>query len=196
MHVRTLWTPGLPIPGEPPASLRSISPPPESLYDSKGQLRALVYAENPGFVEVDGFGRFPSFEFFYDTDHRLRGFHCPEGILTNGGHDENTIYWKLQPNAFAENGPYYALIKFQDPAHSVQEHAPNGQYDRVLELPTAEGMLFFPETIADAVFANKAGAERVQKNGLLITRRHILEHIPDESSPLPPVFSNPEPKSK
>lgn len=167
----------------PPFPVESITPPPESLYDSKGHLRALVNAEKLAYAEINGFGYYPSLEFFYDVEQKVRGFCCPEGMYASG-HDENAIYWKLKPNVFAENVPHYALIKFQDPAHPVRAHVLDGQYDRVLELPTAEGMLFFPETIVDAVFANEGMAERIQKEGLLATRQYLVGLVQDKSVPL------------
>lgn len=174
---------------KPPVPVEEITPPPEELFDSCGNRRALVNTKKLRYVEIDDFGYYPSLEFFYDIDNNLRGFSCPEGLYAKGGHDEKCVYWKIKRDDYISKGPYLALIKFSETAPEVQTHVLDGKYDRIIELPTAEGMLFFDDYIADAIVESKELADWIMKDGLLSVRHYIPGHITDENDPFLEVIA-------
>ena len=149
-----------------PVPVESVMSMPEELYDSAGNVRARVYTEKQEVEEIDGFGYYPAAEMFFDTENHIRGFNCPEGLYMNA-HDAHCIMWKISPKHQELFGTHFALIKFYDPETEQPKRVLDGKYDRVIELPTSEGTLFFEEHIADAVIAGKNEAERIMKEGLL-----------------------------
>lgn len=156
----------------PPVPVEEVTPPPESLRDSLGQERALVNPRRLKYTEIDGFGYHPAVELFFDTEHRVRGFDCPEDIYAKGG-DDYCIYWKLKPEDWAR-GPFLALLKFREEGEPEGfRHVLDGKYDRVLELPAPEGMLFFDRPLSDAIMEEKSVAERIMAEGLFAVRHYI-----------------------
>ena len=167
----------------PPVPIEEVTPPPEDLYDSLGHRRATVNATELKYTEINGYGYHPAREFFYDREEHMRGFLFPEGIYGKG-FDENGILWKVPPEEFRTKGPYIALIKFIDEKTPERMHVADGKYDAELELPTAEGMLFFEKKLSDAIIEPKETAERIKKEGLFAVRKYIPALINDENDPL------------
>lgn len=171
-----------PPPIVPPVPVESVMPTPENLYDSAGNVRGMVYTEKVGYVEIDGFGYYPAHEMYYDTQGHVRGINYPEGI-TGGGWDKKCVYWKISQKNRELFGAHFALIKFYDPETEEPERVLNGKYDRVIELPTSEGILFFEEYIADAVVAGQKEAQRIMEEGLLAVRKYAAGFIQDAGDP-------------
>lgn len=167
----------------PPVPIEEVTPPPENLYDSLGHRRATVNAKELKYTEINGYGYYPAREFFYDREEHMRGFLFPEGTYGKG-FDENCILWKVPPEEFKTKGPYIALIKFIDEKTPERMHVADGKYDTELELPTAEGMLFFEKKLSDAIIEPKETAERIKKEGLFAVRKYIPALINDENDPL------------
>lgn len=165
--------PAMPV---PPIPVNEVTPPPEELRDSAGHIRALVNARKLKVEIIDGFGYYPSSELYYDTEGNVRGF----GIAENHeghGFDQHAVYWKIDPQKFETEGPYYALIKFQDENCEDMGHVLDGKYDRTIVLPTAEGILFFREYLRDSIVAKKEFADRIVSEGLLSVRHYYPTHI-------------------
>lgn len=166
---------------EHPSTTEYIVPPQEELFDSHGNKRALVNATRLRHVVINEHAYYPPHEFYYDIDNNIRGFSSPDGIYASqGGNDSKCVFWSIERSEYAAKGPYFALIKFSETEIIPEEqmHVLDGKYDRVIELPTAEGMLFFDSYIADAIVESKDLAERIQKDGLLSVRHYIGGYSP------------------
>jgi len=162
-----------------------IMSPPEELYDSCNNKRALVHAAKQHYVEIDGCGYYPANEYYYDVDGNIRGFSCPEGIYVQGRCSLHAICWNIKRSEYFGDGPlkgpYLALLKFAADTPLDYIHVLDGKYDRVIELPTPEGMLFFDEEIADAIIEPKEIAERILKEGLLSVRHYCDGYLQENS---------------
>ncbi len=177
---------------KPPIPVKDVTPPPEVLYDSRGNRRALVNATKQRYVEIDSFGYYPSLEFFYDIESKIRGFSCPEGMYIKCGHDDRCIYWKIKREEYISKGPYMVLLKFSETAPELPSHVLDGKYDRIIELPTAEGMLFFDEYISDAIIEPKELADRIVKEGLLSVRHYVAGYVQSENDPFLEIINQEE----
>lgn len=162
----------------PPVPIEDVTPPPERLQDSNGHIRALVNSRKLKYVEIDGFGYYPPTEYYYNTDGAIRGFEIPENVF-GSGYDDHCFYWKIDLIKYNSVGPFWALLKFQESTESTQQHVLNGKYDRVIELPTPEGILFFCDKLKDVIVAEKTLAERIQKCGLLSVRNYLPTVVHD-----------------
>ncbi|MDR2605683.1 MAG: hypothetical protein LBC38_00175 [Oscillospiraceae bacterium] len=152
----------------------------EELRDSGGNLRGSVYAKEVRYAEVEGYWQHPRTEFFYDLSGNVRGFKCPKNYSVRGGAGRYAIFWNIEREEYEKDAPYLALLKFSesgvaeeiDPNADMPPHVLDGKYDRVIELPTPEGMLFFDSFISDVVIESKPIAERVMKEGLRNVRHY------------------------
>ncbi len=170
----------IPTPPVPPEEVMQRQ---EELYDSEGHLRASVYARKEHKTVIDGWGYYPCAEMFYDTDNHVHGFICPEGMEGMWGFDrDHSIYWRLKDEDFAEKGPYFALLRFYDP--ELEECCMSGgKCDRVVELPTAEGLLRFREYIADVFIDCKANLEQLQQDGMMPVKNYYMGYVQDKNDP-------------
>jgi hypothetical protein len=123
----------------------------QHLFDSEGNKRASVYTL-PMWQDFKQTyvppGSPTGVEDYFDVSGELRGFSVPEGMYLQG-FGGKYVWWKIKPEEFAAGAQVH--LKFSEERWRP-DMVFDGEYDRVIDLPAAEGMLFFDRYVGYAVF--------------------------------------------